>query len=56
VTVSASAAKPAGPKRFFLGGQVYDDWKSVPDRYKVMDANKTPWGSQVAPIFSFKWN
>src|SRR5262245_8311235 len=56
VTVTGSPQKAAGPKRFFIGGQVYDDWKDVPDRYKVMDANRTPWGSQVAPIFSFKWN
>ena len=55
VTVTASKAKAEGPKRFFLGGQVYEGWKNVPDRYKVMDANRTPWGSQVAPVFSFKW-
>jgi len=56
VTVSASPQKTPGPKRFFIGGQVYENWKDVPDRYKVMDTNRTPWGSQSAPIFSFKWN
>jgi len=56
VTVSAASARPPGPKRFFLGGQVYDDWKSVPDRYKVIDTFKTPQGSQIVPLFSFKWN
>jgi hypothetical protein len=55
VTVTTPATKPEGPKRFFLGGQVYEGWTNVPDRYKVMDANRTPWGSQVAPVFSFKW-
>jgi ABC-type amino acid transport substrate-binding protein len=55
VTVTANPAKPEGKKRFYLGGKVYDDWGSVPERYKVLDANKTPWGSQSAPIFSFKW-
>jgi hypothetical protein len=55
VTVTAGATKPDPPKRFYLGGKVYDDWTNVPDRYKVIDANRTPWGSQVAPIFAFKW-
>jgi polar amino acid transport system substrate-binding protein len=55
VTVEAAAATPEGKKRFYLGGQVYEDWTSIPDRYKVMDKNRTAWGSQVAPIFSFKW-
>jgi polar amino acid transport system substrate-binding protein len=54
VTVTA-AAKPEGPKRFFIGGQVYEGWKNVPEKYKVMEKNKTAWGSQVAPVFSFKW-
>ena len=56
VTVTAASTKPPGPKRFFLGGQVYEDWKNVPDRYKVMDTLKTPEGSQIVPLFSFKWN
>jgi len=55
VTVTASPAKPEGKKRFYLGGKVYDDWGSVPEQYKVLDANKTPWGSQSVPVFSFKW-
>jgi polar amino acid transport system substrate-binding protein len=55
VTVTASSAKPEPQKRFYLGGQVYEGWSNVPDRYKVIDANRTAWGSQVAPVFSFKW-
>jgi hypothetical protein len=55
VTVSAPAEKPAGPRRFFIGGQVYEGWTNVPDRYKQLDANRTAWGSQVAPVFTFKW-
>jgi polar amino acid transport system substrate-binding protein len=56
VTVTASPDKPAGPKRFYLGGQVYEGWTNVPDRYKVMDTNRTARGAQVVPVFSFKWN
>jgi hypothetical protein len=55
VTVTASAKAAAGPKRFFLGGKVYEEWTDVPERYKVLDKNRTAWGSQVAPVFSFKW-
>jgi ABC-type amino acid transport substrate-binding protein len=55
VTVTAAKAKPEGPKRFFLGGQVYEGWTNVPDRYKVMDANRTALGTQIVPVFTFKW-
>lgn len=48
-------AVPEAPRRFFIGGQVYDGWGAVPDRYRAGDPTKTPWGSTVAPIFSFQW-
>jgi hypothetical protein len=50
---AAAAATP--PRRFFIGGQVYDGWGAVPDRYKVGDPTKTPWGGTVAPVFTFTW-
>jgi hypothetical protein len=56
LTVTAAAKKAEAPKRFFLGGQVYEGWTNVPDRYKMLDANRTAYGSQIAPIFTFKWN
>ncbi len=55
VTVTASRPNLEVPKRFFLGGQVYEGWTNVPDKYKVMDANRTARGTQVVPVFSFKW-
>ena len=55
VTVTAAAPKPEGPKRFYLGGQVYEGWTNVPDRYKVLDSKRTMEGTQIVPIFSFKW-
>jgi hypothetical protein len=55
VTVTAAKPKLEVPKRFFLGGQVYEGWTNVPDKYKVMDANRTALGTQVVPVFSFKW-
>ena len=55
LTVTASKPKPEGPKRFYLGGQVYEGWTNVPDRYKVMDTLRTPQGTQIVPVFAFKW-
>ena len=55
VTVTASAEKAAGPKRFYLGGQVYEDWANVPNRYKAFDPDKTAWGTQKVPVFRIKW-
>ena len=49
------AVPPASESRFYIGGQMYNGWGNVPDRYKVGDPNKTPWGSTVVPVFSFKW-
>jgi hypothetical protein len=55
VTVTADKPKTEGPKRFFLGGQVYEGWTNVPDKYKVMDTKRTYLGTQVVPVFTFKW-
>jgi polar amino acid transport system substrate-binding protein len=55
VTVTANKPKPEGPKRFYLGGQVYEGWTNVPEKYKVMDTLKTPQGTQIVPLFTFKW-
>jgi polar amino acid transport system substrate-binding protein len=58
-TYELMAAKTPSPApsrgRFYLGGQVYDGWANVPDRYKVFDPGRTAWGSPIAPVFSFKW-
>jgi polar amino acid transport system substrate-binding protein len=55
VTVTGATPPPDSKARFFLGGQVYEGWANVPDRYKVIAKDKTAWGSQVAPVFSIKW-
>jgi polar amino acid transport system substrate-binding protein len=54
-TASSPGVKAASNQRFYLGGQVYEGWSSVPDRYKVGEPGRTPWGGTVAPVFSFKW-
>jgi hypothetical protein len=55
VTVTSDKPKPDAPKRFFLGGQVYEGWTNIPEKYKVMDTLRTPQGTQIVPVFSFKW-
>ena len=53
-----TATKPVkmpSSRRFYVGGEIYEGWSNVPDRYKVGDPTRTPWGATVAPIFSFKW-
>jgi polar amino acid transport system substrate-binding protein len=55
VTSTTPAPKPPSQQRFYFGGQVYEGWSSVPERFKVGDPSKTPWGATVSPIFSFKW-
>jgi len=55
VTVTASPPKPDAPKRFFLGGHFYVNYTETTEKYKVMDSLKTPQGSQIVPVFSFKW-
>jgi ABC-type amino acid transport substrate-binding protein len=55
VTASAEKEKVPGPKRFYIGGTVYDDWANIPDKYKMLDQDRTAWGTQVVPVFSFKW-
>ena len=49
VTVTAAGRSPKGPKRFFIGGQVYEGWTNVPEKYKVMDTNRTAVGSPGRP-------
>jgi polar amino acid transport system substrate-binding protein len=55
LTTTGSPQQPAANRRFYLGGSIYEGWSNVPDRYKVGDPGVTPWGSTVAPIFTFAW-
>jgi ABC-type amino acid transport substrate-binding protein len=55
VSSTIGPTKPASQQRFYFGGEVWEGWSSVPERFKVGDPSKTPWGATVSPIFSFKW-
>lgn len=44
------------PRRFYLGGSIYEDWTRVPDAFKVRPAGSpTPVGNSTASIFTFSW-
>jgi len=51
------AAKPAAttPSRFYVGGSIYTDWATVPNRYKVEDPRYPDADRSTASIFRFVW-
>jgi polar amino acid transport system substrate-binding protein len=49
-------SKPADTKPgFYLGGSIYSDWASVPNRYKVEDPKRPDPSRSTASIFRFSW-
>lgn len=51
VTPTAESTQP----RFYVGGNIYRDWASVPDRYKI-SGNMPPHPSRsTASLFRFSW-
>ena len=45
---------PSGP-RFYLGGNIYEDWASIPKNYKVPESNWNEPDRSTASIFRFSW-
>jgi ABC-type amino acid transport substrate-binding protein len=43
------------PSRFYMGGNIYTDWASVPNRYKVEDSNRPDPSRSTGSIFRFTW-
>jgi polar amino acid transport system substrate-binding protein len=44
-----------GKSGFYLGGNIYSDWASVPNRYKAEDPRYPDAARSTASIFSFRW-
>jgi polar amino acid transport system substrate-binding protein len=42
-------------RRFYIGGSIYTDWASVPNRYKVDDPKRPDPSRSTASIFRFTW-
>ena len=55
-TTSSPTSKtvPLSP-RFYLGGSIYEDWASVPNRYKVPDPDRPEASRSTASVFKFVW-
>jgi polar amino acid transport system substrate-binding protein len=45
----------AGTSRFYVGGNIYSDWATVPDTYKLTDAEIENPSRSTASIFRFTW-
>jgi ABC-type amino acid transport substrate-binding protein len=56
VTMPTPASEPGGSgTRFYLGGNIYTDWASVPNRYKVEDPQYPDPRRSTASVFTFTW-
>jgi polar amino acid transport system substrate-binding protein len=51
VTPAAESTQP----RFYVGGNIYRDWASVPDRYKASGNMPPPPSRATASLFRFSW-
>jgi polar amino acid transport system substrate-binding protein len=52
---SKPATPPPGGPRFYLGGNIYENWASVPRNYKVPESNWNDPDRSTASIFRFTW-
>ncbi len=54
-TTPTSSATPPEKSKFYVGGNIYSDWASVPDSYKRGDSNHPDPRRSTASIFKFEW-
>ena len=47
--------EPGTTRRFYFGGNIYEGWSSVPDRYKALDFTGTDPGQLKVSVFTFKF-
>jgi polar amino acid transport system substrate-binding protein len=48
-------SQKAGKPGFYVGGNIYSDWASVPDSYKVVNSQQPDPRRASASIFKFSW-
>jgi polar amino acid transport system substrate-binding protein len=51
----APGAEPAAKPGFYLGGTIYSDWASVPENYKLSNADRPDPSRSSGTIFRFTW-
>ena len=53
--VPLTATAEPTPRRFYVGGSIYRDWASVPNRYKTSAGNPPSPSRATASLFRFSW-
>ena len=48
-------ADPDATRRFYFGGNIYEGWSTVPERYKLPDPSRPERRRRAVTIFSFTW-
>jgi polar amino acid transport system substrate-binding protein len=51
----SSPAETSSKPGFYVGGNIYADWASVPENYKVSNSDKPDPKRSTASIFKFSW-
>jgi len=54
-TPQSPAQPPPTQPRFYVGGNIYTDWATVPSKYKVEDSRHPDPSRSTATIFRFSW-
>jgi polar amino acid transport system substrate-binding protein len=54
-TAQATPATTESKGRFYVGGNIYTDWATVPNRYKVDNPQRPDASRSTASIFRFTW-
>ena len=47
--------EPGTTRRFYFGGNIYDGWSTVPERYKAPNFSRPEPSRQTVRIFTFTW-
>ena len=50
-----AASEPSAKPGFYLGGNIYSDWASVPENYKVSNSDAPDPRRSTGTIFKFTW-
>ena len=48
-------AEPDAARRFYFGGNIYQGWSAVPERYKAPDPGRPDPGRRTVRLFTFTW-
>ena len=54
-TAPKAASETATEPGFYLGGNIYQNWASVPDTFKIVNPQRENPSRSTASVFNFKW-